>query len=276
MNYFFFIYHGYGWAVLLLLGGSWLAIEALFKALNVVSSTTSNLTGALAYILAAPLCWFLGKYLLGYRATMVNEATGEKVKVPQPYHALFWIRIHWWAPIFFVIGVWIIILDPQKAPGIGSPRTSVSVAAPPKSEPQNIQGGTLKYSLTIPGTWEFARNQESFDIFTTAPDSIGNYWLGVYALSEAQGDTERWAGLLMEGKFAGVFTRSKPTIIADHQWAVLDGSTQDSGVTLTCRIYAYSEQGSAYAIMLMATPSAWQSHAPELMSIARSFTFPIK
>lgn len=278
MNYFFFIYHGYGWAVLLILGASFAVLEALLKALNVASRTATDLSGGLAYICAAVPCWFLGRYLLSYQATVKDKETGQKTKVPQPYHALFWIPMHWWAPIFMVIGVCILISDAQKPAAASPPQDSPAiVSAPPPQRPQTIQGGALHYSITLPSGWDFARDQEHFDIFTTTNSSNGDFWLGVYALPGSQADTERWVEIFQRdsvSKFGGVLTRAHDATIDSHPWAVLNGTIQADGTTLTCRIYAYSEQGSAYAIMLVAIPTAWKSRATDLMSIARSFTFP--
>ena len=277
MNFFIFIYHGYGWAVFLILAGSCGGIEVLLRTLNIVPNTASNLTGSLAFILASVPCWFLGRYLLSYQATVKDKEIGQISKVPQPYHALFWIPMHWWAPIFMVIGVSVLISDALKASVAGPRQTPASAIATSVSQhPQTIQGGTLPYSITIPATWEFARAHEHFDIFIKASNS-NSYWLGVDAVSESEGDTEAWTAVLLRDlppKIGGVLTRSNAVTIDSHEWAVLNGTMRDKGSTLTCRVYAYADRNSEYAIVLVATPTAWSSHETELISIARSFKFP--
>lgn len=157
------------------------------------------------------------------------------------------------------------------------PTRELSAAEPETAQRQTITGGALQYSLTIPTDWTVTRQKDHFDISTTAKNSGGNFWVGVYALTDAAGDTDQWAELLTQGRFAGVLTRSKKLATIDsHQWAVLTGSVKFGEESLTCRIYAYAEKGSAYGIIMVATPSAWTWHASELLNIATSFKFPPK
>jgi len=65
-----------------------------------------------AMLIAALPCWFLGRWLSG-RATriLVDQNTGETL-IHAPYqNTLFFIRMHWWGPILFLIGLYLIIND---------------------------------------------------------------------------------------------------------------------------------------------------------------------
>ena len=255
-----------------------LAVEAIFRSRGFDVPHHDNFTFAIALICSAIPCWLLGRYLLGYHATIKDKETAETVSVPQPYHALFWIPMHWWAPIFIVIGVSILIAGAQKTSVAGPTQKPASMIGTSVSQhPETIQGDALPYSITIPAAWEFARAHEHFDLFIKASNSNGTFWLGVDAVSDSQGNTEAWTAMLLRDlapKIGGVLTRSNAVTIDSREWAVLNGTMQDKGSTLTCRIYAYADQNSEYAIVLVATRKAWSSHATDMISIARSFRFP--
>jgi hypothetical protein len=58
---------------------------------------------------AGAACWFLGRYLHGRPGRiLMDKATGEEVTI-KPNHSLFFIKIEYWGPIFFVLGlaVWL-------------------------------------------------------------------------------------------------------------------------------------------------------------------------
>jgi hypothetical protein len=51
------------------------------------------------------LCWLLGTYLRGKPGrVLIDKATGEEVVV-KPEHHLMFIKVEYWAYIFFAIGV---------------------------------------------------------------------------------------------------------------------------------------------------------------------------
>lgn len=64
-----------------------------------------------AMIVAGALSWFVGRFLAGRKArTLVDVETGEEV-VFEPEHSLFFIRMHYWGPILFVLGFSIAVVD---------------------------------------------------------------------------------------------------------------------------------------------------------------------
>lgn len=68
----------------------------------------------ISLLVAAALSWYTGHYLATRRAkTLIDKETGKEV-VLAPYHALFFIRMHWWGPILAIIGVVVIVLDMLK------------------------------------------------------------------------------------------------------------------------------------------------------------------
>src|SRR6266568_3528037 len=54
--------------------------------------------------IAGIACWFLGKYLNGQPPKTVKDKTGREVKV-KPNHHLMFIKMEYWGPIYFVIGM---------------------------------------------------------------------------------------------------------------------------------------------------------------------------
>ena len=170
-------------------------------------------------------CWFLGRCLLRYQVTIKDKDTGQKIKVPQPYHALFWIPMNWSASIFVVLGVWILIAYPnrQKSIASGSPAMATtdyhSATASATDIPHRVEGGRLNYSVLAPSDWTVARNKDDFDVELSTQD--GTYAMGVYALAGAQGNTQRWEEGLIR-KIANApgcsLSRSQSVEIGGRTW----------------------------------------------------------
>lgn len=275
---FFFIYHGFGWAVLLIPAIFYGAFEVILNVMDVDPKTAADLRVSLAFICASVPCWFLGRYCLRYRRAVTDKETGAEIMVPQPYHALFWIPMHWWGPIFLVLGVFLLIYDAQHRSPLHPMQTPIlALATQVSQKPQTVFGGTLKYSITLPPAWEYARDHEHFDIFIKASNGSGSYWMGVYVLDDSKDETDGWSEMLMRDlgtKTGAILERYSTATIDSKKWAVINGTMQDHGTPLTCKIYAYAGQNAAYAMLLVATPANWTAHGTELMSIARSFKFP--
>lgn len=61
---------------------------------------------AIAFIVAAAICWFLGKHLRKRSdRVVIDKQTGKEFTVNQSRHTLFFVPMHWWAPILLVIAV---------------------------------------------------------------------------------------------------------------------------------------------------------------------------
>ena len=101
-----------------------------FDALLHPAKASENMPFAISLICAAIPCWFVGRFLLRHTVKVTDKTTGDTLVVPQPYHALFWIPMHWWAPILIAFGVWGLIIDAkQPSPGTPAPVSPSAVAA---------------------------------------------------------------------------------------------------------------------------------------------------
>jgi hypothetical protein len=62
-------------------------------------------------ICAGILSWFIGKYLASRKTrTLIDKETGQEVVI-EPFHAFFFLRMHWWGPILALIGTVFIVVD---------------------------------------------------------------------------------------------------------------------------------------------------------------------
>jgi hypothetical protein len=53
-------------------------------------------------------CWFLGRYLNGKPPRIVKDKAGHEVTI-KPNHHLMFIKMEYWGPIFFVIGIAVLV-----------------------------------------------------------------------------------------------------------------------------------------------------------------------
>jgi hypothetical protein len=70
---------------------------------------------AISLLVSAVICWFLGSSL-GKRTTqtVIDKETGQEIVLNRSNHSLFFIPMHFWAPILAVIGVVMLVLDLAK------------------------------------------------------------------------------------------------------------------------------------------------------------------
>ena len=69
---------------------------------------------ALSMICAAILCGGLGYYLKEQeKKVLIEKDTGKEI-VEEPSHSLFFIKMHWWGVILFIIGVALLLTDLSK------------------------------------------------------------------------------------------------------------------------------------------------------------------
>jgi len=111
-----FIWHGYGWLALLSVGLFYGLFEAIITPTMGKTPASQSAIAGLAYICSAIPCWFLEVFLRRKSNTqfVTNPQTGQQVRVKQPYHALFFIPLRFWAPIFFVLGIYLLITSFTK------------------------------------------------------------------------------------------------------------------------------------------------------------------
>lgn len=64
---------------------------------------------------AAVLSWFVGRHLATRKDKIyIDKETGKDVII-ESYHALFFIKMHWWGPILTLVGIIVIVLDLVKS-----------------------------------------------------------------------------------------------------------------------------------------------------------------
>jgi hypothetical protein len=273
----FILWHGFGFLVAVFYFVSLIISGGLF-ALFGINDVGDGRVVAVSLLLAALPCWIVGRRLL-HHIVAARTPTGEIVRVVQPYHALFFIPMHWYGVIFGLFGLVAFVFNfaPHQArsqPLSGNSNQIISPSASDTPTSHRVVGGALKYSLLVPAAWTVHREQNNFDVVAMKSSDA---WVAVYALPAVQADTQRWADILRR-KFPGVSgpPASGSTVSVDNRdWAILDGHlTDEDGTRMTCRVYAYAEKGSAYAIMISGTSAAWASSSAELIRVAESFRFP--
>lgn len=67
---------------------------------------------AVTLIISGLICWFLGNYLRKRSdRIMIDKQTGEEIAVNQSQHTLFFIPMHWYAPILGVAAAVAVVMD---------------------------------------------------------------------------------------------------------------------------------------------------------------------
>jgi len=58
---------------------------------------------AISLLVSASICWSLGNYLRKRSdRVVIDQQTGREFVINQSSHTLFWIPMHWWAPILLL------------------------------------------------------------------------------------------------------------------------------------------------------------------------------
>ncbi len=107
-------------------GMGFLVVVFVFGFSLIANLITNNITGGEEYwnshqwpfgvslIVAGVLSWGVGRLLARRKArTLVDKETGEDV-VLESYHALFFVKMHWWGPVFIILGVGVAIADVMR------------------------------------------------------------------------------------------------------------------------------------------------------------------
>ncbi|HVU26832.1 MAG TPA: tetratricopeptide repeat-containing serine protease family protein [Verrucomicrobiae bacterium] len=198
---FIVIWHGFGLLVVAFIG----CFYWLFNALLPLKS--ADLAVALSFICAAIPCWFVGRYLRDNHTTTVKNAkTGEKVRARQPYHALFFIPMHFWAPICMALGIYLLIYTPTqshnssysqgnsisltpnaigKATSVATDSNVVAVSVAPQVQTKNLQ---IDYgSLSIEQIKSLAENGDA-----QAQYKLGNRYLQGEGVSKDSSKAIKW------------------------------------------------------------------------------------
>ena len=85
---------------------------------NVVTSSAFNQNNyfadhawaqAMSLWMAGTACWFLGRYLNSKSGrVLIDKATGQEITI-KPDHSLFFIKLEYWGPILFGIGLFVLL-----------------------------------------------------------------------------------------------------------------------------------------------------------------------
>lgn len=61
---------------------------------------------AVSLVLSASICWILGNSIKKRSdRVVIDKATGKEFTINRHRHTLFFIPMHWWGPILFVIAM---------------------------------------------------------------------------------------------------------------------------------------------------------------------------
>ena len=70
---------------------------------------------AAALGIAGAASWFLGRYLHGKPGrVLIDKATGQEVTI-RPVHSLFFIKLEYWGPILFTVGLVVLIVGATRS-----------------------------------------------------------------------------------------------------------------------------------------------------------------
>jgi ABC-type amino acid transport system permease subunit len=107
------IWSGLGFFVAVIVLGCALAANLIADAMTGSGTywDENRWTLGVALLVAAVLCWFVGRYLRGRKArTLIDKQTGEEV-IMKPSHSLFFIPMDYWGPILAVVGLALLVKD---------------------------------------------------------------------------------------------------------------------------------------------------------------------
>jgi hypothetical protein len=110
------IWNGLGFLVFVFIFGCSLAANLITNAVTGSEAywDAHQWTFGVSLIVAGLPSWFVGRYLAAKNArTLVDKETGQEVVI-QPYHAFFFIRMHWWGPILAVLGLAVVVVNVLK------------------------------------------------------------------------------------------------------------------------------------------------------------------
>ena len=98
------IWRGRGFLVAVIIFGSSLVANLIFNAeVGPGYYDHHKWPFAVSLIVSAVICWFLGDYLRKRSDRIaIDKQTGKEFVVNQPQHTLFFIPMHYWAPILLV------------------------------------------------------------------------------------------------------------------------------------------------------------------------------
>jgi len=141
----FILWHGFGWLTVVFLGGFYMLFEVALP------SRSKDFVTALSYVCSSVPCWFVGRYFRDkYTTTFKNEETGERIRVRQPYHALFFIPMHFWAPLCLALGVFLLIYPSSDKLAGSDSRDSINLAARPAWNTFTSPAGDFSISTPAP------------------------------------------------------------------------------------------------------------------------------
>lgn len=106
------IWSGLGFLIpVIAFGCLWLVLGVTDFALGADYKTGHDWLLGASLLLSGIVSWFLGRFLTARQGrVMIDKNTGEEVLVT-PSNSLFFIKMQWWGPIFFFLGLVVIVRD---------------------------------------------------------------------------------------------------------------------------------------------------------------------
>lgn len=107
------IWRGLGFLVAVIVFGLSLAANFLFNAVYGEGYYDQHKWPfAASLFCSAVICWFLGNYLRKRSDKVaIDKQTGKEIVVNQSKHTLFFIPMHWWAPVLAGIAVVLVVIE---------------------------------------------------------------------------------------------------------------------------------------------------------------------
>jgi hypothetical protein len=107
------IWRGLGYLVAVIVFGCSLAANLLFNATRGEGYYDHHKWPfASSLILSAAICWFLGSYLRKRSDRIaIDKQTGKEIVINQSRHTLFFVPMHYWAPILLLIALVLVSIE---------------------------------------------------------------------------------------------------------------------------------------------------------------------
>jgi hypothetical protein len=107
------IWHGHGYLVAVVVFGCSLAANFIFNTTRGVGYYDHHKWPfALSLVLSAAICWFLGTYLRKRSdRVVIDKQTGKEIVINQSRHTLFFVPMHYWAPVLLAIALILLSIE---------------------------------------------------------------------------------------------------------------------------------------------------------------------
>ena len=107
------IWHGQGYLVAVIVFGCSLVVNLIINATRGKEYYDHHKWPfALSLILSAVICWFLGTYLRKRSdRVVIDKQTGKEIAINQSRHTLFFVPMHYWAPLLLMIALILLSIE---------------------------------------------------------------------------------------------------------------------------------------------------------------------